>query len=72
MSDDGRAVYDAQFLKFKKVWFAECEEAETSIECTNGRELRSAMELVRKVENYYELHSDARNILDVLYAEDSK
>jgi len=54
MSDEGKTIYDAEFLKFKKEWFEVCEEASHSIACKNGRELRAALEVVRKAENYYD------------------
>lgn len=70
MSDEGKTVYDAEFMKFKKEWFEACQLAELSIECVNGRELRAACEVVRKAENYYSLNADARALIDRFYAED--
>lgn len=64
MSDDAKAVYDAEYLKWKKAWFATCQEEPDSIECRKGREIRDTDEVARKADDYYEMDVDARETFD--------
>jgi len=64
MSNDAKAVYDAEYLKWKKAWFATCQENPESIECRKGREIRDADEIARKADGYYDLDVEAREAWD--------
>ena len=71
MSDDAKAVYDAEYLKWKKEWFAVCQESPDSIDCRKGREIRDAVELARNSDGYYEKDADARETFDDTQAEET-
>jgi len=64
MSNDAKAVYDAEYLTWKKAWFKVCQEEPDSIECRKGREVRDADEVARKADGYYEKEKADRDTFD--------
>jgi hypothetical protein len=64
MTNDAKAVYDAEYLTWKKEWFKVCQEEPDSIECRKGREVRDADEVARKADGYYEKDVTERETFD--------
>lgn len=64
MSDDGKAVYDAEYLKWKKLWFATCQENAFTIQCIMGRDIRIDEENAREKVGYYEMDASERQEFD--------
>jgi len=71
MSNDAKAVYDAEYLKWKKEWFKVCQDEPNSIECRKGREVRNADEVARKADDYYEKDVTARETFDEAQVEET-
>lgn len=64
LTDDGKALYDAEHLKWTKAVYEACEENEDSIECKNANELRTKDEAAKKTAGYYAKTAADRETFD--------
>lgn len=64
LDNDGKAVYDAELLKWKKAVYAKCEAESKSIECVKAEAIRESAELKRKTDGYYEKNTTDREAAD--------
>lgn len=64
MDNDGKAVYDAELLKWKKAVYAKCEADKLAIDCIKALEIRTAQETNRKTTDYYKMSTSDREAAD--------
>lgn len=69
MTDDAKAVYDAEFLKWVKAVFEQCADNEDGIACRKADEIRTSEEAARLTGDYYNSDASARETADAAQAD---
>lgn len=64
LDNDGKAVYDAELLTWKKAVYEKCEAAPKSIDCVKASAIREAAETKRKTDGYYAKNTADREAAD--------